>query len=104
MVFAGGVSLSDVGGGARAADLEGVVVCVFLVYSFFFFASCFCCVIMRVPDGAEGGGAHGHQFDEEEEEDGHEGDAFGPVVGGYGAGEAGVCEGVAGRGEELGSC
>lgn len=56
VVFAGGVSLSDVGGGPGAADFEGVVVCVGFMSAFAFLSS----VIMGVPDGAKGGEAHGH--------------------------------------------
>ena len=39
---------------------------------------------------SEGREAHGHEFDEEEDKDGHERYAFGEVIGGYGASEAGV--------------
>ena len=43
---------------------------------------------------AEGGESHGHQFGEEEDEDGHEGDSFGPVVFCYGSRETWVGQGI----------
>ena len=45
--------------------------------------------------------AHSHDLDEEEDEDGHQGDAFYPVVLGYRSGEAWIRERVVGRGEKL---
>ena len=52
----------------------------------------------------EGSEAHGHQFDEEEDEDGHERYAFGPVVVRDRTREARVREGIAGRSEEVDEC
>ena len=49
----------------------------------------------------ENGEAHGHELGEEEDKDGHEGDAFDPGVVGDGAGQAFVPEGFVGRGEEV---
>lgn len=54
-----------------------------------------------VPKGCE---AHSHEFDEEEEEDGHQGDAFDPVVIGDGASKTWVREGIVGRCEEVNEC
>lgn len=87
VVFARCVSLAV---GRRAGDCEGGVAAVVVLF-----------VVMGVSQRGEGGEAHGHQFDEEEDEDGHERYAFGPVVFCYGAREARVCEGIAGGGEEV---
>ena len=59
-----------------------------------------CFVIVQVRGGKDVV-AHDHQLDEEEDEDGHQGNAFDPVVLGDGASKAGVCQGIIGGGEEL---
>ena len=50
---------------------------------------------------AKGGEAHGHQFDDEQDEDCHKGYAFHPGVVCDGSGEARVSEGIVGWCEEL---
>lgn len=54
----------------------------------------------------EGGEAHGHELDKEEEEDSHEGDSLGPRVICDGPSEAWIPESFVGRSEEVdeGSC
>ena len=70
-----------------AGVLEGVVALLFIVV----------CMAER----GECSGAHGHEFDEEEHKDGHERNAFGPVVVCYWARKARICEGIAGRSQEV---
>lgn len=53
---------------------------------------------MVVVKGCE---AHGHELGEEEDEDGHEGDAFDPGILGDGTGQTFVREGFIGGGEEV---
>ena len=58
-------------------------------------------VVVAMSERGECSEAHGHQFNEEEDECCHEGYAFGPVVVRYRACEARVCEGVVGGSEEV---
>ena len=60
--------------------------------------------LMGVSERGERGIAHSHQLNEEEDKDGHKGDAFGPVVVGYRTCEACIREGIAGRSEEMDEC
>ena len=61
-------------------------------------------VVVAMAERGEGSEAHGHQFDEEEDKDGHERYAFGPVVVRYRTREARVREGIAGGSEEVDEC
>lgn len=45
--------------------------------------------------------AHGHEFGEEEDEDGHKGNTLYPIILRDGAGEAWICESIVGRSEEV---
>ena len=58
-------------------------------------------VVVGVAERGECSGAHRHEFDKEEHKDGHERDAFGPVVVCYRAREAGIGEGIAGRSQKV---
>ncbi len=90
VVFAWGMFLA-VRKGADAADLEGGVAVLAFLFVF----------VMGVSERGECGEAHGHQLDEEEDKDGHECYAFGPVVVCYGTLEARVCEGIVGGSKEM---
>ena len=85
VVFAGGMGL---GRGAAGGLVDMTVVCCLTL-------------VIGVSERGEGSIAHSHQLNEEEHKDGHEGDAFGPVIVGYWTCEAWICEGIAGRSEEM---
>lgn len=61
-------------------------------------------VFVHAGIGSEGCVAHGHELGEEENEDGHEADAFDPVILRDGARETVVGESIVCRGEEMDEC
>ena len=61
----------------------------------------FLAVVVGVSEGGECSEAHGHELNEEEHKNRHEGYAFSPVVVRCRACEAGVREGIVGRSEEV---
>ena len=60
--------------------------------------------VVGVSEGGKRSIAHSHQLNEEEHKDGHQGDAFGPIIVGYWACEAWIRKGIAGRSEEMDEC
>ena len=90
VVFAWCVFLAVLEGVICSGAWEGVIGVVALLF-----------VVVCVAERGECSGAHRHEFDEEEHKNGHERNAFGPVVVCYRAREARIGEGIAGRSQEV---
>ena len=90
VIFAWCVLLAVLGGAICTGVLEAVICVVALLF-----------VVVCMAERRECSGAHRHEFDEKEHKDGHERNAFGPVVVCYRARKARICEGIAGRSQEV---
>lgn len=90
VVFAWCVFLAALRGAICTGCLEGLIGVVALLV-----------LVVCMAERGECSGAHRHEFDEKEHKDGHERNAFGPVVVCYRARKARICEGMAGRSQKV---